>query len=412
RALAGGGTALRRALLGVPRVVPNASLQALAPSQRALLVELLQPEAPERGVLLAPDGSSVAAAPLLAGLEVGLKRAAGATILNVTSPDLLYATTLAEALATSYALARVNATRATLGPHGCWDDVEEPRVFTLDGPSSPVPDALANGALDGVLLGARLAAEPAPLGALLRGYYSYGPEGQRAPSSYRRRRFGDVAGTEKLQEEVAAALRLLRALPDTRELLEDVGDEEVAEVARRAARDFVDVYVECPAVVPRCMWGARPYRGTPSALRPPLASVYIHHTHRPGAPCRSFAACARAMRAMQRFHQDVRGWDDIGYSFAVGSDGYLYEGRGWLWVGAHTRGHNSRGYGVGYVGDYSAGPPDAEALALVRDAFLPCAVRAGRLRPGYSVRGHRQVGSTECPGDSLFREIESWRGFQ
>ncbi|NXD17864.1 PGRP2 amidase, partial [Nothocercus nigrocapillus] len=363
--------------------------------------------------LLAPDGSTVAAAPLLAGLEVGLKRAAaGATATAVASPDPLYAVTLAEALATSYALARGNGSRATLGPHGCWDDVEEPQVFTLAGPSSPVPDALANGALDGVLLGARLATEPAPLGALLRGYYSYGASGERAPSSYRRGRFGDIAGTEKLEEEVAATLRLLRALPATQDLLEDVGDEEVAEVARQAARDFMDVYVECPAVVPRCMWGARPYRGTPSALRPPLASVYIHHTHQPGAPCRSFAACAGAMRAMQRFHQDTRGWDDIGYSFVVGSDGYLYEGRGWRWVGAHTRGYNSRGYGVGYVGDYTAGPPDAEALALVRDAFLPCAVRAGHLQPHYSLQGHRQVGSTQCPGDSLFREIKTWRGFQ
>ena len=69
----------------------------------------------------------------------------------------------------------------------------------------------------------------------------------------------------------------------------------------------------CPAIVPRCMWGARPYRGTPKPLTLPLGSVYIHHTFIPSAPCRTFTACARAMRAMQRFHQDTRGWDDIGY---------------------------------------------------------------------------------------------------
>ncbi|NWY07982.1 PGRP2 amidase, partial [Nothoprocta ornata] len=310
RALAGGGTPLRRAVLGIPRDVAPESLGTLAPPQRALLAELLHPKVAERGVLLAPDGSSVAVAPLLAGLEVGLKRAAGAPVV---SPDPLYAVTVAEVLATSYVVAVANGSRATLGRHGCWDDVEEPQVFTLAGPSWALPDALANGALDGVLLGARLAAEPAPLGALLRGYYGYGAAGERAPSSYRRGRFGNVTTTEKLEEEVVATLRLLRALPATRHLLEDLGDEEVAEVARRATRDFMDVYVECPPVVPRCMWGARPYRGTPSALEPPLASVYIHHTHEPGAPCRSFAACAGAMRAMQRFHQDVRGWDDIGY---------------------------------------------------------------------------------------------------
>lgn len=34
-----------------------------------------------------------------------------------------------------------------------------------------------------------------------------------------------------------------------------------------------------------------------------------------------------------------RGWDDIGYSFLVGQDGNVYEGRGWHHVGAHTQGY-------------------------------------------------------------------------
>lgn len=96
----------------------------------------------------------------------------------------------------------------------------------------------------------------------------------------------------------------------------------------------------------------------------------------------------------------------------VGSDGYLYQGRGWHWVGAHTRGHNTKGYGVGYVGNFSATLPDPDAIALVRDGLLPCAVRAGRLRHDYALRGHRQVVNTSCPGDSLFQEIRTWRGFQ
>lgn len=70
---------------------------------------------------------------------------------------------------------------------------------------------------------------------------------------------------------------------------------------------------ECPAIMPRCLWGAHPYRGTPAPLQPPLGSVFLHHTLEPSRPCRTFSACARAMRDMQRFHQDTRGWDDIGY---------------------------------------------------------------------------------------------------
>ena len=41
-----------------------------------------------------------------------------------------------------------------------------------------------------------------------------------------------------------------------------------------------------------------------------------------------------------------KGWSDIGYSFLIGGDGRVYEGRGWGRVGAHTYGYNSRAYGI------------------------------------------------------------------
>lgn len=41
----------------------------------------------------------------------------------------------------------------------------------------------------------------------------------------------------------------------------------------------------------------------------------------------------------------MQGWWDIGYSFMIGEDGNVYEGRGWDEVGAHTYGYNSVGLG-------------------------------------------------------------------
>ncbi|NXP55552.1 PGRP2 amidase, partial [Heliornis fulica] len=417
RALGACSTPGCRVVLGDPPDVPPAP-STLSDQQWLLFTQLLRhdPAAPERGTVLAPDGSTVALGPLLAGVEVGLKRVSGSPIPTLEPPiDALYAVTITEALGMSFLSARGgNSGRATLGPGGCWDDVDDPQNYTLLGPPSPIPDAVANGAMDGVLLGAQLARAPIPLADLLRGYYGTGngTEKGRPPSSYRRRDFGVLTEPGKLEEEVVAMLRVLRVLPPTQELLEDVGPEEVVAIARRAARDFMEVYVDCPAIVPRCMWGARPYRGAPRWLTLPLGSVYIHHTFIPSVPCRSFAACARAMRSMQRFHQDTRGWDDIGYSFVVGSDGYLYQGRGWHWVGAHTKGYNSKGFGVGYVGDFSTILPDPDAIALVRDELLPCAVKTGRLHRNYTLRGHRQMGHTDCPGNSLFHEIETWHGFK
>lgn len=254
RALGGCGTPGCRAVLGDPPEPPPAP-PTPDPQQWWLFSRLLGHDAdatnatdaaPERGAVLAPDGSTVALGPLFAGLEVGLKRAAGWPGPPLQPPvDALYAVTIAEALGTSFLLARGDGGRATLGPGGCWDDVDDPQNYTLLGDPSPVPEAVANGAMDGVILGARLARAPVPLADLLRGYYGTGngTEAARPPSSRRRREFGALAGPGKLEEEVRAMLRVLRALPPTRRLLEDMGPEEEVAVARRAARDFTELYV-------------------------------------------------------------------------------------------------------------------------------------------------------------------------
>uniref|UniRef100_A0A8C5IDK3 Uncharacterized protein n=1 Tax=Junco hyemalis TaxID=40217 RepID=A0A8C5IDK3_JUNHY len=70
-------------------------------------------------------------------------------------------------------------------------------------------------------------------------------------------------------------------------------------------------------------------------------------------------------------------------SFVVGSDGYLYEGRGWHWVSAHTKDYNTKGFSTGIFQD-----------------FLPDFILCGQLSP------------INCPGNTLFQEIQSWPSFQ
>lgn len=237
RALGACSTPGCRAVLGEPPPVPP----ALSHDQWVPLTQLLHRDA----VALAPDGSTVALGPLLTGIEVGQKTVSGWPFPTFEPPiDPLYAVTITEALGTSFLLAR-GGDGATLGPGGCWDDVDDPQNYTLLGPPSPIPDAVANGAMDGVLLGARVAQAPIPLADLLRGYYGMdnSTEQGRPRSSYRRRDFGVLMGPEKLEQEVEAMLRVLRVLPPTRELLQDVGPEEVAAIAGRAARDFTQLYV-------------------------------------------------------------------------------------------------------------------------------------------------------------------------
>jgi len=104
------------------------------------------------------------------------------------------------------------------------------------------------------------------------------------------------------------------------------------------------------------------------------------------------------VRAIQAFHMGPeRKWADIGYNFLIGPDGTVFEGRGWDRVGAHARGENSVSLGVAYVGDGRKPVPD-----VAKQAILELAAEADRRFAGLRRVGHRDVGSTVCPGDVLY----------
>ncbi|XP_048346539.1 N-acetylmuramoyl-L-alanine amidase [Sphaerodactylus townsendi] len=418
-----------------PVTSASSNVTYLSAKQRSFLKRLVNHKTDgswtEYGVVLTPDGTTVALSPLLGGIIGGLGKrheVAAPAAPWLTDPlnstnlepcptlDPLLAT-FAESLAMAVSLFHVGQSQALLGPNGCWDSTSTPHTFTLLGPPSPMPDALINGAMDGVVLGAYLAENaslPSNISTLLREYYAReGLEREnRARGNFRRRNFAALVSKEKLGEQLESSLCWLQHLPDGPLHLEGIRNRELTSLVSQAVEEFMALYVECPAIIPRCMWEAQPYIGTPTQLQLPLGFVYIHHTHTPGKPCRTFSECAADMRSMQHFHQVVRGWDDIGYSFVVGGDGYIYQGRGWHWVGAHTLGHNSKGYGVSFIGDYMKALPDPFALTLVKDNFMRCAVRGSRLKANYTVYGHRQLVRTLCPGDRLFQEIKTWKGFK
>lgn len=84
----------------------------------------------------------------------------------------------------------------------------------------------------------------------------------------------------------------------------------------------------------------------------PIPYVIIHHSYTPPA-CYTEESCIKAMRSMQDFHQNDRGWNDIGYSFAIGSDGRIYQGRGFNVVGAHAPKYNTQSVGICLIGDWT-----------------------------------------------------------
>ncbi|KAA8585605.1 hypothetical protein FQN60_004299 [Etheostoma spectabile] len=248
----------------------------------------------EEGVVLTPDGTTVALAPLLLGIEAGfLPKSAGRL-------RTLYQLTLGKDLERS-------AGAQQLGPDGCWDNVTSPRVFTLLDRPSLLTTARVNGAVDGVLLGKEVSTKPRrpmKISGLLAEYYSrpLGSEGlDAAPPVVSRRRRENfkrlLVDPQVLERQLVKSVELQRRLRG-RPKMDVKKKKQLTALVKERMEEFVHEYL-----------------GTPTNLSLPLSFMYVHHTHTPSQPCLTFQQCSADMRSMQRFHQDDRGWDDIGYRY-------------------------------------------------------------------------------------------------
>lgn len=144
--------------------------------------------------------------------------------------------------------------------------------------------------------------------------------------------------------------------------------------------------------VSRKDWGAKPPKSRRAMPPKQVTHFFLHHA------AATYPSGPEAMRRIQRFHQDSRGWADYAYNWGVWDDGTIFEGRGWGAQGGHTRGWNTKSVAVCYMGDGGKKVPKAALNAILRVAN-----EADRHFGRNLIRqGHRDVGSTACPGNFLY----------
>lgn len=111
---------------------------------------------------------------------------------------------------------------------------------------------------------------------------------------------------------------------------------------------------------------------------------------------------------VDRWHKQ-NGWSGIGYHYFVCKDGTIYRGRPEWALGAHVQGMNNCSLGICAEGNYDTEdsmPNDQynAVLDLIRDILSRY--------PNAVVAGHREIGSSDCPGkyyplESIKRKIKS-----
>jgi hypothetical protein len=199
-----------------------------------------------------------------------------------------------------------------------------------------------------------------------------------------------------------------------------------------------------PEVVSRAGWGADEslrFDASGAEIWPPafwpIQKLIVHHT----ATTNDDPDPAATVRAIYRYHAVEQGWGDVGYNFLIDEAGHVYEGRhaGASPVGTTPTGQDADGDGVtaAHAYGYNAGTVGIALLGTLTNRDATPAARAALeallawlaaprgIDPGGSstytnpvtgsratfpnIAGHRDVGSTECPGDAFHATLPALR---
>lgn len=157
-------------------------------------------------------------------------------------------------------------------------------------------------------------------------------------------------------------------------------------------------------------WHARTWRDFLIQGTSSTHECFIHHTADHDAEAWDHLAEQKAaMRGIQNFHMDERGWDDIAYHFVVFQPfgnipiARVYQGRPTNHIPAAQLNHNTNTIAICVAGDFEH---DDKVSPSTRFAICETIrrVKASGVRLNV-VGGHEDVVQTSCPGNALYREI-------
>ncbi|MET8519556.1 N-acetylmuramoyl-L-alanine amidase [Nocardioides sp. NPDC004968] len=207
--------------------------------------------------------------------------------------------------------------------------------------------------------------------------------------------------------------------PEPAEAVEGTRRAEEGEAATLSAA----AYTSKPSIYSRRQWGAD--ESVREAGPPDYHEVrggFVHHTVNTNSYTK--AQVPGIIRSIYAYHVRSRGWRDIGYNFLIDKFGRIWEGRyGGVdrpVVGAHTSGYNSYAFAASAIGNFdNVAPPTALVnafgtlyawkLSLHGVRGNKGSTRIGDRTFSHAIMGHRDAGSTACPGRYLYAKLSTIR---
>ena len=225
--------------------------------------------------------------------------------------------------------------------------------------------------------------------------------------------------TAELAGEDTTPVRLSAASTEDPTTEEPSTDEPVTDGVLAGTPAYV---TPKPQIFSRAQWGAdERMRDKTSLSYYEVHAGFVHHTVNSNSYTR--AQVPSLLRGILAYHTQSRGWSDIGYNFIVDRFGRIWEGRyGGVdrpVVGAHTLNYNEYSFAMSALGNFDT----AQAPAAMVDAYArlfawklalhgvsasSTSQRVGN-RTFPAINGHRDAGSTACPGRYLYAKLPQIR---
>ncbi|WP_193604529.1 N-acetylmuramoyl-L-alanine amidase [Nocardioides dongkuii] len=182
------------------------------------------------------------------------------------------------------------------------------------------------------------------------------------------------------------------------------------------------IYTPKPTIYSRAQWGAdERLRDKGSLHYYEVHAGFVHHTVNANEYSR--AEVPGILRSIYAYHTRSRGWSDVGYNYLVDRFGRIWEGRAGgvdrPVVGAHTQGYNDYSFAMSAIGNFELKKPGRAMVQAYGALFAwklslhgvaassTNQVVGPRTFPG--INGHRDAGSTACPGKYLYAKIPKIR---
>lgn len=149
-------------------------------------------------------------------------------------------------------------------------------------------------------------------------------------------------------------------------------------------------------------WGRRPAKCKDANPIGVNSVLFVHYSASDGEGIDKKGEPVATIRNIQNFHMDGRGWCDIAYSYLIVQQRgifkkpLIFKGRGFGVIPASQEGHNTGNVSVCVI---------ADSNDKIKRSTIRAIAWLVRRCPATRVMGHRDVGSTDCPGNKLYAKV-------